>query len=163
MNLIETAISHKCFDFVFSLNCATYGERDGIMLTEKTPQNRISAYGASKKYVEELIINLSISKGLRYIIFCYFNVAGANLEAEIVDFLRPETHIIQVILDTIIGRHKFFKIFGTDYKINDGTCIRDYVHFSDIAVAHLLGLKWIKSGGANKIYNLGTRHSFFSS
>ncbi len=160
LNLIETAISHQCFDFVFSSTCATYGDHDGVMLTEKTPQSPINAYGASKKAVEEMLFNFSISRGLRYVIFRYFNVAGADPEAEIGEFHKPETHLIPVIFETITGRRKFFRIFGTDYKTNDGTCIRDYVHVYDIAEAHILGLKWIKNGGGNKIYNLGNGRGF---
>ena len=160
LNLIEAAVSHECFNFVVSSTCATYGDHDGILLTENTPQRPINPYGASKRAVEEMLDHFSRSVGLKYVIFRYFNVAGSDPDGEIGEFHQPETHLIPLVLDTIAGKRDHIKIFGTDYKTNDGTCVRDYVHVCDIVDAHILGLKWIKSGGANRIYNLGTGQGF---
>ena len=160
LNLIEAAVSNKCYNFVFSSTCATYGDCDGILLTESSPQLPINAYGASKKAVEEMLCHFSLTKGLKYVIFRYFNVAGADPEGLIGEFHKPETHLIPLILDTVLGNRKHIKIFGTDYNTSDGTCIRDYVHVSDLVDAHILGLKWINSLGENRIYNLGTGKGF---
>lgn len=160
LNLIETATSHECFNFVFSSTCATYGDHDNVLLNETTPQNPKNPYGASKRAVEEILYHFSNSVGLKYVIFRYFNVAGADPDAEIGEFHKPETHLIPLILDAALGKYDHIKIFGTDYKTVDGTCIRDYVHVSDLIDAHILGLKWIKSGRENRIYNLGTGQGF---
>ena len=146
LNLLETAVNHKCLDFVFSSTCAIYGDQESKIINENTPQQPKNPYSSSKRAVEEMIYHYSISKGLKYVIFRYFNVAGADVDCEIGEFHKPETHLIPLALDTVAGKREYIKIFGTDYKTFDGTCIRDYVHVSDIADAHLLGLKWLKSG-----------------
>lgn len=160
LNLIETAVSYGCKNFIFSSTCATYGEFDNVVLTEKTAQQPINSYGASKRAVEEVVQHFAISKGLRYVIFRYFNVAGADPEAEIGEFHEPETHLIPLVLDTVLGKQDKITIFGTNYDTPDGTCIRDYVHVCDLVEAHLSGLHWLEAGGANRIYNLGTGDGF---
>ena len=105
LNLIETAVAHKCFNFVFSSTCATYGNHNNTILTEYTPQIPINPYGASKKAVEEIIQQFSRSSGLKYVIFRYFNVAGADIEADIGEFHKPETHLIPLVLDVIAGKN----------------------------------------------------------
>ncbi|MBH19587.1 MAG: UDP-glucose 4-epimerase GalE [Crocinitomicaceae bacterium] len=160
MNLIDLAATHKCFNFVFSSTCAIYGDHDGILLNESTPQNPKNPYGASKRAVEEMLQNFSLSVSLKYVIFRYFNVAGADPDAEIGEFHKPETHLIPLVLDVIMGKREYITIYGTDYKTIDGTCIRDYVHVSDIIDAHILGMEWISKRGMNRIYNLGSGHGF---
>ncbi len=160
LNLLETAVNHKCLDFVFSSTCAIYGDQDSVIINENTPQKPKNPYSSSKRAVEEMIHHYSISKGLKYVIFRYFNVAGADTDCEIGEFHNPETHLIPLVLDAVSGKRQHIKIFGTDYKTFDGTCIRDYVHVSDIAEAHLLGLKWLNRGEASRVYNLGTGHGF---
>ena len=160
LNLIKTAVLHECLDFVFSSTCATYGDHDGVLLTETTPQIPTNPYGSSKRAVEEILHHFSLSVGLKYVIFRYFNVAGADPDGEIGEFHKPETHLIPLVLDTIAGRRDHIKIFGTDYKTIDGTCVRDYVHVSDLIDAHILGLEWIKRGGENRTYNLGSGQGF---
>ena len=110
--------------------------------------------------VEELLQQMSITTGLKYVIFRYFNVAGADPDGEIGEFHKPETHLIPIILDALDGKRDAITIFGNDYDTPDGTCIRDYVHVCDLADAHVLGLKWLEAGGANKIFNLGTGEGF---
>jgi UDP-glucose 4-epimerase len=160
LNLIEAAIEHNCKDFVFSSTCATYGEHDNVVLSESTKQEPINSYGSSKRSVEEMIKQFGKSDNLRYVIFRYFNVAGADYEAEIGEFHQPETHLIPLILDVASGKCDKISIFGDDYDTPDGTCIRDYVHICDLVDAHILGLRWLEKGGANRIYNLGTGHGF---
>lgn len=160
LNLVQACIAYNCKNFIFSSTCAVYGNHDGTILTEGTPQTPENAYGASKRSVEEIIKNFASSDGLKYVIFRYFNVAGADADAEIGEFHLPETHLIPLVLKTIDGSEREITIFGTDYKTPDGTCIRDFVHVSDLAEAHILGLDWIKNGGQDRVYNLGTGEGF---
>lgn len=154
LNLIESAIENNCLNFVFSSTCATYGDQDNILLDESCPQNPINAYGASKMAVENILYNYSHK--LKYVIFRYFNVAGADPDAEIGEFHQPETHLIPLILKAIDGEIDCLHLYGTDYNTPDGTCVRDYVHVCDIVDAHILGLNWLKDGNDSQVFNLGT-------
>lgn len=160
LNLVDACVAHGCKNFIFSSTCATYGDHDNIVLDENTEQKPINAYGASKRAVEEVLRQLSISAGLKHVIFRYFNVAGADPDSEIGEFHQPETHLIPLILDAIDGKRDDITIFGTDYATPDGTCIRDYVHVCDLVEAHILGLKWLENGGTDKVFNLGTGTGF---
>lgn len=160
LNLIEAAVHHKCEKFVFSSTCATYGDQDNVVLDENCSQNPINAYGSSKRAIEEILSNFSDSDGLNYVIFRYFNVAGADSDAEIGECHQPETHLIPLILETISGRRGSLTIHGTDYDTEDGTCIRDYVHVSDLVDAHILGLEWLIEDKGNRIFNLGTGQGY---
>ena len=160
LNLFQACNAHGCTDVIFSSTCATYGDHDNVVLTETTEQRPINAYGASKRAVEQILEQMSISSGLRHVIFRYFNVAGAEPGGEIGEFHQPETHLVPLILDAINGKRDKITIFGTDYETPDGTCIRDYVHVCDLVDAHVLGLKWLENGGSNKVFNLGTGTGF---
>ncbi|MBL9056514.1 MAG: UDP-glucose 4-epimerase GalE [Rhodobacteraceae bacterium] len=160
LTLIEAACAAGCMDFVFSSTCATYGDQDGVVLTEDSPQHPINAYGASKRAIEEMLRDFEVAHGLRHVIFRYFNVAGADPEAEVGEFHQPETHLIPLMLDAIDGRRAGLTIFGTDYDTPDGTCIRDYVHVMDLVEAHVLGLNWLRGGKGSRVFNLGTGHGF---
>lgn len=160
LNLIQSAVDHKCLNFVFSSTCATYGDQDGIVLDENSAQNPTNAYGASKLAVEKILSNFQCAYSLDYVIFRYFNVAGADPDAEIGEFHQPETHLIPLILDSIRKKHEPITIYGTDYETPDGTCVRDYVHVSDLVDAHLLGLNWLLSGKGKRVFNLGTGKGF---
>ncbi|MFQ5439149.1 MAG: UDP-glucose 4-epimerase GalE [Paracoccaceae bacterium] len=158
--LIEAMIAAECKKMVFSSTCATYGDQDGVLLDETCAQDPINAYGASKKAIEDMLGNFSTSDGLESVIFRYFNVAGADHEAEIGEFHRPETHLIPLALDTITGKRDALTVFGDDYDTPDGTCIRDYVHVSDLVDAHLSGLERLLEGGGSGVFNLGTGRGF---
>ena len=160
LNLIQAAIDHGCMDLVFSSTCATYGDQDGVVLDEESTQHPINAYGASKRAIENILGNYQATYGLKQVIFRYFNVAGADLEAEIGEFHQPETHLIPLILDAVDGKRDALTIFGTDYNTPDGTCIRDYVHVCDLVDAHVLGLKWLQEGRGSRVFNLGTGCGF---
>lgn len=155
LTLVEAAIAAGCLDFVFSSTCATYGEQDGVVLDEDTMQAPINAYGASKRAIEDMLRDFSVSDGLRHTIFRYFNVAGADPDGEIGECHVPETHLIPLVLDAISGRRDAITIFGTDYQTPDGTCIRDYVHVLDLCRAHLLALEHLRDGGESGAFNLG--------
>ena len=160
LNLIQAAVEHGCMDFVFSSTCATYGDQDGVVLNEDSSQHPINAYGASKRAVENILADFQAAYGLNHVIFRYFNVAGADSEAEVGEFHQPETHLIPLILDAVDGKRDALTIFGTDYDTPDGTCIRDYVHVFDLVDAHVLGLKWLKDGRSSRVFNLGTGYGF---
>lgn len=159
LNLLRTCVSENCLKVVFSSTCATYGEHDDLILSENTVQTPINSYGASKLAVENMLQNFSKSDGLGYVIFRYFNVAGADESAEIGEFHVPETHLIPLILDAMTN-DKQFTIYGTDYSTPDGTCIRDYVHVSDLIEAHILGLERLLNGEMSDTFNLGTGKGF---
>ncbi|MGB3246133.1 MAG: UDP-glucose 4-epimerase GalE [Sulfitobacter sp.] len=160
LNLIEAAVAAGCDKFVFSSTCATYGDQDNVVLDEDSPQYPINAYGASKRAIEDILRDFEASNGLRHVIFRYFNVAGADPDAEVGEFHQPETHLIPLMLDAIDGKRDALTIFGTDYDTPDGTCIRDYVHVCDLVDAHVLGLKWLVEGKESRVFNLGTGSGF---
>ena len=160
LNLIEAAVAADCLDFVFSSTCATYGDRDGEVLDEETPQNPLNAYGASKRAIEDMLSDFGAAHELRHVIFRYFNVAGADPEAEVGEFHRPETHLIPLILDAVDGKRDALTIHGTDYPTPDGTCIRDYVHVVDLVDAHVAGLEWLRAGRGSRVFCLGTGDGF---
>ncbi len=160
LNLIEAAVEAGCLDFVFSSTCATYGDQDNVVLDENAPQNPVNAYSSSKRAIEDILHDFGAAHGLNHVIFRYFNVAGADPEAEVGEFHRPETHLVPLMLDAIDGNRDGLTVFGTDYDTPDGTCIRDYVHVCDLVDAHVLGLKWLENGKGNRVFNLGTGSGF---
>jgi UDP-glucose 4-epimerase len=160
LNLIEAAVAAGCLNFVFSSTCATYGEHDNVVLDEDTPQLPLNAYGASKRAVEDILRDFGASDGLNTVIFRYFNVAGADPEAEVGEFHQPETHLVPLMLQAIKGERDALTVFGTDYDTPDGTCIRDYVHVCDLVDAHVLGLRWLEEGKESRVFNLGTGTGF---
>ncbi|MDO5621739.1 MAG: UDP-glucose 4-epimerase GalE [Paracoccus sp. (in: a-proteobacteria)] len=165
LSLIEATLAAGVRDFVFSSTCATYGDHDGVVLDESTPQTPLNAYGASKRAIEDMLKDFAASDGLRSVIFRYFNVAGADPDAEVGEAHDPETHLIPLILQAIDGQRPALTIHGTDYPTPDGTCIRDYVHVMDLVDAHVLGLKWLLDGrvparGGVDVFCLGTGSGF---
>lgn len=160
LNLIEASCAAGVDKFIFSSTCATYGDQDNIVLDENSDQRPINAYGASKRAVEDMLRDFEMRAGLRSVIFRYFNVAGADPEAEVGEFHQPETHLIPLMLDAIDGKRDALTIYGTDYDTPDGTCIRDYVHVCDLVDAHIMGLKWLLDGNHSDVFNLGTGSGF---
>jgi UDP-glucose 4-epimerase len=160
LNLIEAALAAGCRNFVFSSTCATYGDQDGVLLDEDSPQQPLNAYGKSKLAIEQMLGDFGASHGLQSVIFRYFNVAGADPEGEVGEFHRPETHLIPLMLDAVDGKRAALTVFGTDYPTPDGTCIRDYVHVCDLVDAHVLGLDWLAQGKGSNVFCLGTGTGF---
>lgn len=155
LTLLEAARDHGVEHFVFSSTCATYGVPETSPIPESHPQCPINPYGSSKLMVERILDDFSHAHGLKYVVLRYFNAAGADPAGEIGEVHEPETHVIPIILDVAMARRPAVTIFGDDYKTADGTCIRDYVHVSDLADAHVLSLQRLQSGGGNSVYNLG--------
>jgi UDP-glucose 4-epimerase len=147
-------------NFLFSSTCATYGDRDNVVLDETASQHPINAYGESKKAVEDILTDFGNAFGLKHVIFRYFNVAGGDPDGEIGEYHQPETHLIPIILQAIDGKRDALTIFGTDYDTPDGTCIRDYVHVCDLVDAHVLGLSWLLDGKGSRVFNLGMEDGF---
>ena len=145
---------------IFSSTCATYGMPEQIPITEDHPQNPINPYGRSKLMIEWILQDFAAAYDLKYVSLRYFNAAGADPDAEIGENHDPETHLIPLVLDVAAGKRNHLEIFGTDYDTPDGTCIRDYIHVTDLAEAHLLALKYLQAGGQSDVFNLGNGTGF---
>lgn len=160
LNLLKVMLEEDVKYFVFSSTCATYGNPIEIPITEKHPQNPINPYGRGKLMVENVLKDYSDAYGLKYASLRYFNAAGADVGGEIGELHDPETHLIPLILDAAAEKREDIKIFGTDYDTPDGTCIRDYIHVTDLADAHILALEYLKNGGKSDVFNLGNGNGF---
>jgi UDP-glucose 4-epimerase len=160
LNLLQVMLEFDVNKLVFSSTCATYGDPVEIPITEQHPQNPISPYGRGKLMVENILSDYSIAYNLNYVSLRYFNAAGADPESEIGELHEPETHLIPLILDAASGKQDNIKIFGTDYNTNDGTCIRDYIHVTDLADAHVKALQYLENGGKSDYFNLGNGTGF---
>ncbi len=155
LNLLQVMRKYGCNKIVFSSTCATYGEPERVPITEDMPQNPINPYGATKLMVERIFKDYQHAYGLEYVVLRYFNAAGADPDGEIGESHNPETHIIPLVLDAAAGKRPDIKVFGTDYDTPDGSCIRDYIHVTDLASAHLLALHYLEKGGLSDCFNLG--------
>ena len=160
LNLLEALRDHGIKACVFSSTCATYGVPQRLPLTEDHPQQPINPYGASKLMVERMLADFDTAHGLRSMSLRYFNAAGADPDGESGEDHDPETHLIPLVLDAAAGRRPCITVFGTDYPTPDGTCIRDYIHVSDLADAHVLALRALLEGAATTAYNLGNGMGF---
>lgn len=145
---------------VFSSTAAVYGEPEVTPIPETHPLRPVNPYGRSKLMVEEVLGDVSAAQGLRYCALRYFNAAGADPDGELGENHDPETHLIPLVLQAAYGLRPEIAIFGTDYDTPDGTCIRDYVHVSDLAEAHVLALRRLLEGGDNLVANLGTGRGY---
>ena len=150
--LVSAGVEH----LVFSSTAAAYGLPTRTPVPEDHPLNPINPYGASKVAFEQALHWMSQAHPLRYTVLRYFNAAGADPEGEIGESHVPETHLIPLICQATLGKAAPLTVFGTDYDTRDGTAMRDYVHVCDLADAHILALKRLQGGGANRIYNLGS-------
>jgi UDP-glucose 4-epimerase len=154
IELIEAMVRHDVLRFVFSSTAAVYGEPDKTPIVETHPCRPTNPYGASKLSVERLLSDCDAAYGLKSICLRYFNAAGADVSGQIGEMHDPETHLIPLVLKAALTKTSI-KIFGTDYKTPDGTCLRDYVHVTDLAQAHMLALDALMDGGVSEAYNLG--------
>jgi UDP-glucose 4-epimerase len=160
LTLLEAMAAASIKKFVFSSTCATYGVPDRVPIPENHPQNPINPYGASKLMVEKILADFDIAHELKAVCFRYFNAAGADPEGRLGEDHNPETHLIPLVLLTALGQRDEISIFGTDYPTADGTCVRDYIHVSDLATAHVLGLEYLLKGGESQVFNLGNGLGF---
>jgi UDP-arabinose 4-epimerase len=158
--LLDAALDERVPNIVFSSTCATYGLPDVVPITEETPQLPINPYGYSKLFVERALAFYEQAYGLRWVALRYFNAAGADEGGEIGELHHPETHLIPLAIASAAGDRGPLDIFGTDYPTQDGTAVRDYVHVSDLARAHVSALSYLRSGGASCALNLGTGQGY---
>lgn len=145
---------------VFSSTAATYGEPENIPILECDKTVPTNPYGESKLMVEKMLRWFDEAYGIKYCALRYFNAAGAHISGEIGEDHSPETHLIPIILQVALGKREKISIFGDDYDTQDGTCIRDYIHVTDLADAHILALEKIKKENKSAVYNLGNGKGF---
>ncbi|MBD2211179.1 UDP-glucose 4-epimerase GalE [Nostoc linckia FACHB-104] len=158
--LLEAMLAASVKKFVFSSTCATYGVPEVVPIPENHPQNPINPYGATKLMVERILSDFDVAYGLKSVRFRYFNAAGADPTGLLGEDHNPETHLIPLVLLTALGKRESISIFGTDYPTPDGTCIRDYIHVSDLADAHVLGLEYLLKDNDSEVFNLGNGLGF---
>jgi UDP-glucose-4-epimerase GalE len=156
LSLLECMLDYGVSRIVFSSSCATYGHPQTIPITEQHPQHPVNPYGESKLMVEKTLFWYARAYGLRYAILRYFNAAGADPDGELGEAHDPETHLIPRVISAALGALPNVEVFGTDYETFDGTAIRDYVHVTDLADAHVAALRYLESGGESAAFNLGT-------
>ena len=160
LNLFEAMRKAGVGKIIFSSTCATYGLPEQNLISESHAQKPINPYGSSKLMIEQILRDLDHAYQMRSICLRYFNAAGADMSAEIGENHDPETHLIPLILDAAAGIKNSISVFGTDYDTPDGSCIRDYVHVSDLADAHVLALQALLNGAQTSVYNLGNGRGF---
>lgn len=158
-NLIAVMLRHGVKKMIFSSTAAVYGEAKRMPIRESALAKPANPYGKTKLMVEKMLAACDKAYGLKYVSLRYFNAAGAHKSGKIGEDHSPETHLIPVVLQTALGQRPYVQIFGDDYKTKDGTCVRDYIHVADLAVAHILALHKLKSGWS-AIYNLGNSVGF---
>ena len=154
LNLMECLRRHQVSRFVFSSTAATFGTPEQMPITEETPQRPINPYGTSKLTVEHILADYSQAYNWGFAALRYFNASGARADGSIGEDHTPETHLIPLIIQAVLGQRPHIEIFGSDYPTADGTCVRDYIHVDDLAAAHLLALEKLQPG-RQMHYNLG--------
>ena len=158
--LIETAVEQGVRHFIFSSTAAVYGDPERVPVHEDDPVVPTSPYGSSKLMAEIMLRDAGAAHGLRHVILRYFNVAGADPHGRTGQSTRRATHLIKVAVETALGQRPKLDIFGTDYATPDGTCIRDYIHVSDLVAAHSDALAYLRDGGASMTLNCGYGRGF---
>lgn len=160
LNLLEAMVDTGVKRLIYSSTAATYGIPEKMPVDETAPLKPINPYGASKVMVEQVLTDLAQSKDFRYVALRYFNVAGAASDARIGQAYAEATHLITRSLKVVKGEFGKLFIYGTDYPTPDGTCIRDYIHVEDLAMAHLVALRYLMEAGVSDIMNCGYGHGF---
>lgn len=160
LTLLEAMHAANIHTFVFSSTCATYGVPIAVPITEDHPQSPINPYGSTKLMIERVLLDFDKAYDFKSVCFRYFNAAGADPEGRLGEDHNPETHLIPLVLQTALGKRESVSIFGTDYPTPDGTCVRDYIHVTDLAQAHVQGLEYLLQGGDSTIFNLGNGNGF---
>jgi UDP-glucose 4-epimerase len=158
--LLECAVAGGVQRFIFSSTAAVYGNPAQVPITEDDPVNPISPYGSAKLMTEVMLRHTSAAHGLSHVILRYFNVAGADPELRAGQSTRNATHLIKAAVEAAIGRRAKLEVFGADYPTADGTCVRDYIHVSDLVQAHLDALRHLRAGGASSTFNCGYGHGY---
>lgn len=145
---------------VFSSTAATYGEPEKVPIEESDRTEPANVYGETKLMMERMMNWFDKVHGIRYVALRYFNAAGAHTSGKIGEDHRPESHLIPLVLQTALGQREFISVFGEDYPTEDGTCVRDYIHVSDLADAHIKSVEYLNNDGASNVFNLGNGQGF---
>ncbi len=160
LNLLEAMLAAGIDAFIFSSSAAVYGVPRKIPIDEEHPCHPFNPYGQTKLFIEKILQDYSQAYGLKYVSLRYFNAAGADPQGQLGEMHNPETHLIPNILFSLIKGDTGLKVFGTDFPTKDGTAVRDYVHVSDLAAAHVAALKYLLMQGNSQIINLGSGRGF---
>ena len=158
--LLEAMVKNNVGKIVFSSTAATYGEPENIPILESDRTCPTNPYGETKLAMEKMFKWTAEAHGLRYVSLRYFNACGADESGTIGEAHNPESHLIPLILQVPNGKRETISIYGTDYNTPDGTCIRDYIHVTDLAQAHILAMKYLREGNDSNIFNLGNGVGF---
>lgn len=160
LRLMEAMRTHGVSQIIFSSTAAVYGDPVQVPIPEDHPLAPTNTYGETKRVMEGMLHWYEQAYGLRYVALRYFNAAGADPDGELGEDHRPEEHLIPLVLFAGLGRREHIAVFGTDYDTPDGTCIRDYIHVSDLCEAHYLALQRLRSGAPSRVYNLGNGQGY---
>ena len=158
--LLQSMVAHGVDKIVFSSTAATYGEPERVPILETDRTEPTNCYGETKLSMEKMFKWTARAHGLRYVSLRYFNACGAHASGKIGEAHSPDSHLIPLILQVPNGQREFISIFGDDYDTKDGTCIRDYIHVTDLAQAHILAMDYLMDGGESSIFNLGNGVGF---
>ena len=158
--LLEAMVAHKIDKIVFSSTAATYGEPERMPIDERDRTCPTNPYGETKLAMEKMFYWTAKAHGLRYVSLRYFNACGADESGEIGEAHAPESHLIPLILQVPNGQRAHISVFGSDYPTKDGTCVRDYIHVTDLAQAHILAMRYLANGQESNIMNLGNGVGF---
>ena len=158
--LLQSMVEHDVKKIVFSSTAATYGEPESIPILESDRTEPTNPYGETKLSMEKMMKWTDVAHGVHYVALRYFNACGAHVSGEIGEAHNPETHLIPLILQVPNGQRESISIFGDDYDTKDGTCVRDYIHVTDLAQAHILAVKYLMDGGKSDVFNLGNGVGF---
>jgi len=160
LNLLDAMLEADVKNFIFSSSAAVYGIPEQIPIPESHPLNPFNPYGQTKLFVERILQDYEKAYGMRFISLRYFNAAGADPDGELGEMHEPETHLIPNLLLFLLGKKQSFELFGTDFPTPDGTAIRDYIHVTDLAAAHVLALKARLGSSKSDFINLGTNKGY---
>lgn len=160
MVLLKSMVEHDVDKIVFSSTAATYGEPERIPILEHDKTEPTNTYGETKLSMEKMMKWTGKAHNLRYVALRYFNACGAHKSGKIGEAHNPETHLIPLILQVPLNQRKYISVFGNDYDTKDGTCVRDYIHVTDLAQAHILALEYLSNGNESNVFNLGNGVGF---
>jgi len=163
LNLLEAMVKNQCNKMIFSSSASVYGNPEYIPIDENHPKKPINPYGKSKLMAEQILADFDKAYGLKYFVFRYFNAVGHDLDGELKERHDPETHLLPLIIKAAEGKNKCVEIYGTDYETEDGSCVRDFIHVSDLCEAHLKGLELFFNSNEEILsdyFNLGSSKGF---
>ncbi len=160
LNLLEAMLTSGVKDFIFSSSAAVYGIPEETPIPETHPLNPYNPYGQSKYFVEKILEEYARAYGLRFFSLRYFNAAGADPEGELGEMHDPETHLVPNLLLSLLEKSRTFQLFGTDFPTPDGTAVRDYIHVTDLAEAHVLAFQGLQTGAKSGCINLGANQGY---